>query len=89
LVAQHNTDENLNKLRQFQTAPPVRVAVTGAGGAIGYSLVFRIASGEMLGPFQPVILHLIDLPSQVSALKGLVMELEDCAFPTLQGIVAT
>jgi len=89
LVSQHNSEENLNKLRQFQTAPPVRVAVTGAGGAIGYSLVFRIASGELLGPSQPVILHLIDLPSQVPSLKGLVMELEDCAFPTLQGIVAT
>lgn len=89
LVSVHNTDEKLSKLRQFQTAPPVRVAVTGAGGAIGYSLVFRIASGEMLGPHQPVILHLIDLPDQVNALKGLVMELEDCAFPTLAGVVAT
>ena len=89
LVAQHNTEQTLFKLKQFQTAPPVRVAVTGAGGAIGYSLVFRIASGEMLGPHQPVILHLIDLPDQVKALRGLVMELEDCAFPSLQGVVAT
>eukprot|EP01091_Cochliopodium_minus_P008924 TRINITY_DN20_c1_g1_i1.p1 TRINITY_DN20_c1_g1~~TRINITY_DN20_c1_g1_i1.p1 ORF type:complete len:490 (+),score=181.67 TRINITY_DN20_c1_g1_i1:73-1542(+) len=89
IVSIHNTEENLYKLKNFQTAKPVRVAVTGAGGAIGYSLVFRIASGELFGPHQPVILHLIDLPSQVSALKGLVMELEDCAFPSLHGIVAT
>ena len=89
LVATHNTESKLYKLRQFQTAPPLRVAVTGAAGAIGYSIVFRIASGELLGPHQPVILHLIDLPNQVPALKGLVMELEDCAFPTLRGVVAT
>lgn len=89
VVGQNTSQERLLKLKQYATAPPVRVAVTGAGGAIGYSLVFRIASGEMLGEQQPVILHLIDLPDQVKALQGLVMELQDCAFPTLAGIVAT
>lgn len=68
---------------------PVRVAVTGAAGQIGYSLLFRIASGEMLGKDQPVILHLLDLPQAQTALKGVMMELEDCAFPLLVGMVAT
>jgi malate dehydrogenase len=69
--------------------PPVRVAVTGAAGNIGYSLVFRIASGQMLGEDQPVILHLIDIPQAQEALKGVSMELFDCAFPTLQDVVCT
>jgi len=69
--------------------PPVRVAVTGAAGAIGYSLLFRIASGEMLGPHQPVILQLLELPQAVKALEGVGMELSDCAFPLLRGIVTT
>ncbi|MDR2690457.1 MAG: malate dehydrogenase [Azoarcus sp.] len=68
---------------------PVRVAVTGAAGQIGYSLLFRIASGEMLGKDQPVILQLLDLPQAQKALAGVIMELEDCAFPLLAGIVAT
>ncbi|MEW5710552.1 MAG: malate dehydrogenase [Pseudomonadota bacterium] len=68
---------------------PIRVAVTGAAGQIGYSLLFRIASGEMLGKDQPVILQLLEIPQAVGALKGVVMELEDCAFPLLAGIVAT
>lgn len=68
---------------------PIRVAVTGAAGQIGYSLLFRIASGEMLGKDQPVILHLLDLPQAQTALKGVMMELEDCAFPLLAGMVAT
>ncbi|OHX14018.1 malate dehydrogenase [Chromobacterium sphagni] len=68
---------------------PVRVAVTGAAGQIGYSLLFRIASGEMLGKDQPVVLHLLDLPQAQTALKGVMMELEDCAFPLLAGMVAT
>ncbi len=68
---------------------PVRVAVTGAAGQIGYSLLFRIASGEMLGKDQPVILQLLDLPQAQAALKGVMMELEDCAFPLLAGMVAT
>jgi len=69
--------------------PPVRVAVTGAAGAIGYSLLFRIASGEMLGPHQPVILQLLELPQAVKALEGVAMELSDCAFPLLRGVVTT
>ena len=70
---------------------PVRVAVTGAAGQIGYSLVFRIASGEMLGPDQPVILQMLELPMEKAqaALKGVMMELEDCAFPLLAGMVGT
>jgi malate dehydrogenase len=68
---------------------PVRVAVTGAAGQIAYSLVFRIASGEMLGPDQPVILHLLDVPAALEKLKGVVMELNDCAYPLLDDIVMT
>ena len=68
---------------------PVRVAVTGAAGQIGYSLLFRIASGEMLGKDQPVILQLLDLPQAQKAVQGVMMELEDCAFPLLAGMVAT
>jgi malate dehydrogenase len=68
---------------------PVRVAVTGAAGQIGYSLLFRIASGEMLGKDQPVILQLLEIPDEKAqkALKGVMMELDDCAFPLLQGLV--
>jgi malate dehydrogenase len=67
------------------STPPVRVAVTGAAGQIGYSLLFRIASGEMLGPDQPVALHLLEIPDEKAqkALKGVMMELDDCAFPLL------
>ncbi len=68
---------------------PVRVAITGAAGNIGYALAFRIAAGDMLGPDQPVILHLIEIPQALQALQGVVMELNDCAFPTLAGVVAT
>ena len=68
---------------------PVRVAVTGAAGQIGYSLLFRIASGAMLGPDQPVILQLLDITPSLPALNGVVMELDDCAFPLLAGIVQT
>ena len=70
---------------------PLRVAVTGAAGQIGYSLLFRIASGAMFGPDQPVILHLIEIPDEkaMAALSGVCMELEDCAFPLLQGVVPT
>ncbi len=68
---------------------PVRVAVTGAAGQIGYSLLFRIASGAMFGPDRPVRLHLIEIPQALEALQGVVMELDDCAFPLLDGIVAT
>jgi malate dehydrogenase len=68
---------------------PIRVAITGAAGQIGYSLLFRIASGSMFGPEQPVILHLIEIEPALPALQGVVMELQDCAFPLLKGIVAT
>jgi len=68
---------------------PVRVAVTGAAGQIGYSLIFRIAAGEMLGKDQPIILQLLEIPQALPSLRGTVMELEDCAFPLLAGIVAT
>jgi malate dehydrogenase len=68
---------------------PIRVAVTGAAGQIGYSLLFRIASGAMFGPNQPVILHLIEIEPALPALQGVVMELDDCAFPLLKGVVAT
>lgn len=68
---------------------PVRVAVTGAAGQIGYALLFRIASGEMLGKDQPVILQLLDLPQAQNAVKGVMMELQDCAFPLLAGMSAT
>ncbi len=68
---------------------PVRVAVTGAAGQIGYSLLFRIASGEMLGKDQPVILQLLDLPQAQKAVNGVMMELQDCAFPLLAGMIAT
>ena len=68
---------------------PVRVAVTGAAGQIGYSLLFRIASGEMLGKDQPVILQLLDLPQAQKACQGVIMELDDCAFPLLHGVFAT
>lgn len=66
---------------------PIRVAVTGAAGQIGYSLLFRIASGSMFGPDQPVILHLVEVPPAENALKGVMMELDDCAFPLLHGMV--
>jgi malate dehydrogenase len=68
---------------------PIRVAVTGAAGAIGYSLLFRIASGEVFGPNQPVIIHLVDIEPALPVLQGVVMELEDCASPLLKGLVAT
>jgi malate dehydrogenase len=68
---------------------PVRIAVTGAAGQIGYALLFRIAAGDMLGKDQPVILHLLEITPALPALQGVVMELDDCAFPLLQGIVAT
>ena len=68
---------------------PVRVTVTGAAGQISYSLLFRIAAGEMLGPSQPVILQMLEITPALEALKGVAMELEDCAFPLLAGVVCT
>lgn len=69
--------------------PPVRVAITGGAGQIAYSLAFRVASGEMLGLDQPMVLHLLEVPAALGALEGLVMELNDCAYPLLQDIVMT
>jgi malate dehydrogenase len=68
---------------------PVRVAVTGAAGQIGYSLLFRIASGDMLGPDQPVILQLLEVPPAMDAVQGVIMELDDCAFPLVAGLQAS
>ena len=68
---------------------PVRVTVTGAAGQIGYALLFRIASGEMLGKDQPVILQLLEITPALDALKGVVMEIEDCAFPLVQDMIPT
>jgi malate dehydrogenase len=68
---------------------PIKVAVTGAAGQIGYSLVFRIASGAMFGPEQPVALSLLEIPNALGALEGVVMELHDCAFPLLKSITPT
>src|SRR5919109_4803 len=71
------------------TPPPVRVAVTGAAGQIGYSLLFRIASGAMLGPDTPVALQLLEITPALGALEGVRMELDDCAFPLLRDVVCT
>ena len=68
---------------------PVKVAVTGAAGNISYALLFRIAAGDMLGKDQPVVLQLLEIPPALGALEGVVMELNDCAFPLVAGIVAT
>lgn len=68
-------------------AAPIRVAITGAAGNIGYALAFRLASGAVFGPDQPVILHMVEIPPALSALDGVHMELDDCAFPTLAGVV--
>ena len=74
---------------RIMTNATIRVAVTGAAGQIGYALLFRIASGGMFGPDQPVILHLIEIEPALPALQGVVMELDDCAFPLLKGVVPT
>ena len=75
--------------QEISMTSPVRVAVTGAAGSIGYSLLFRIASGEMLGLDQPVILHLIEIPQAIDKVEGVVMELHDCAFDLLEDVVIT
>ena len=68
---------------------PIRIAITGAAGQIGYALVFRIAAGAMFGTGRPVVLQLLEIPPAMDALRGVVMELDDCAFPLLRGVVAT
>lgn len=92
LIKKNTSAPSKNTKRSFASGKdkaPVRVAVTGASGQIGYSLLFRIASGEMLGKDQPVILQLLELEPAMNALKGVSMELDDCAFPLLKGIVQT
>jgi malate dehydrogenase len=79
----------LYEKRVYPMKKPIRIAITGAAGQIGYSLLFRIASGAMLGNDQPIILQLLDITSSLPALTGVVMELEDCAFPLLTQIIAT
>ena len=71
------------------TKKPARIAITGAAGQIGYQLIFRIAAGDLFGVQQPVILQLLEVTPALGALNGVVMELNDCAFPTVAGIVAT
>ena len=68
---------------------PIKIAITGGAGQIGYALLFRIASGQALGLDQPVILQLLEIPAGLPALKGVAMELEDCAFPLLKNIIMT
>jgi len=68
---------------------PIKVAVTGAAGQIGYALLFRIASGQMFGPDQPLRLHLVEIPAILGAVEGVVMELDDCAFPLLESVIPT
>ncbi|KAG8462653.1 hypothetical protein KFE25_004629 [Diacronema lutheri] len=86
-IAQLEHDSGLaHKFDIAKWKPPVTVAVTGAAGAIGYSLLFKIASGEMLGPDQPVVLSLLDLPTSMDKVQGVMMELADCAFPLLHGM---
>ena len=79
------------RVHKFMSTTPIRVAITGAAGQIGYSLLFRIASGAMFGPHQPVILHLIERADEkaMAQLNGVCMELDDCAFPLLKGLVPT
>jgi len=87
-----SVQKQLAALRVRPRAPsrePVKVAITGAAGGIGYATIFRIASGAMLGPDQPVHLHLLELPQARPALDGIIMELHDCAFPLLAGVTAT
>src|SRR5210317_1842339 len=81
--------QNITEEFSIMSRAPVRVAITGAAGQIGYQLAFRIASGQMLGADQPVILQLLEIPPALDALKGVAMELDDCAFPTLHGVIAT
>ncbi len=81
--------ETNSALRHDNHERPVRVAVTGAAGQIGYSLLFRIASGQMLGPDVPVVLQMLEIPPAMGALAGVAMELDDCAFPLLAGKVCT
>jgi malate dehydrogenase len=86
-LASQTSDKKVEE--EFVFKQPVRVAVTGASGQIGYSLLFRIASGEMLGDDQPVILQLLELPAAMKSLEGVLMELQDCAFPLVKNVIIT
>src|SRR5690606_30755072 len=81
--------KGLHKTMTTANRTPVRVAITGAAGQIGYQLAFRIASGQMFGTDQPVILQLLEIPPALGALQGVAMELDDCAFDALHGIVVS
>ena len=76
-------------MQEIAIKAPIRIAITGAAGQIGYSLLFRIANGDMLGPAQPVVLQLLDVPQAQTTLRGVAMELEDCTFPLLQQVIIT
>ena len=94
LTAEHELQVQMNLpntafTKENQMKTPVRVAITGAAGQISYSLIFRIASGDMLGKDQPVILQLLEIPPAMTALQGVVMELNDCAFPLVHGVVTS
>ena len=94
VASRANVASFVDSRRAFASTPgkmkaPVRVAITGAAGQIGYALAARVACGDMLGADQPVILHLLELPGAMKALEGVCMELNDCAFPTLFDIVQT
>jgi malate dehydrogenase len=89
LVLNYHNEGSFFYILTMTQPKPIRVAITGAGGQIGYALLFRIASGALFGPDQPVAIHLLEIPQALPALKGLVMELEDCAFPLLTDVVAT
>ena len=78
-----------NSGRKEYSKPPMRVAITGLTGNIGYALAFRVASGELLGKDQPVILNLVDIPGMDDKLNGVLMELDDCAFPLLESTVVS
>jgi malate dehydrogenase len=81
--------ENIIEIRKKQMKTPVHIAVTGAAGQISYSLLFRLAAGSLLGPEQPIVLHLLEIPQAMEALQGVVMELKDCAYPLLHRIEIT
>ncbi len=88
-IARHLTAADANRADAAGAVRPLRVCVTGAAGQIGYALVFKIARGEFFGPQQPVVLHLLEIEPALPVLRGVVMELEDCALPLLHGVVPT
>lgn len=85
----HSKTKQISKANNMSSKAPIRVLITGAAGQIGYSLIPLVAGGSIFGADQPVILHLLDIPPAQKALDGVVMEIEDCAYPLLRGLVAT